>query len=194
MKAKAVAILCTALSACAPVTLPAPGSSVALSQGWTLEKDGEKALSFEASVPSTVAGTLYQAGFWGEDLLEGTRYAQADRSLFDGSWTYTTAFAGKPATGEHVQLVFDGLGYRADICLNGQQIASSDTTEGVFIRRAYDVTAWLKGQNALQVKLRRALPGDLNIGFVDWNPRPLDESMGIVRPVTLGNHYARAGG
>ena len=87
--------------------------------------------------------------------------------------------------GQHAELVFDGLGYYADVFLNGKQIASSDTTAGVFIRRAYDVTGLLKANNKLEVKLRRAQKGDLNIGFVDWNPRPLDESMGIVRPVTL---------
>lgn len=36
--------------------------------------------------------------------------------------------------------VFDGLNYDADIFLNGKQIASADTTAGVFIRRAYDLT------------------------------------------------------
>ena len=81
--------------------------------------------------------------------------------------------------------MFDGLDYYADIFLNGAQLASADTTFGVFIQRKYDVTDLLKGSNRLEVKLRRAQKGDLNIGFVDWNPRPLDESMGITRPVTL---------
>ena len=55
------------------------------------------------------------------------------------------------------------------------------------------VTALMSGRDAIEVRLRRAQKGDLNIGFVDWNPRPLDESMGIVRPVSLHRtHYFRS--
>ena len=169
--------------ACAKVT-PAPGDRLPLSEGWTLSRDGA-GQRYDASVPSTVAGTLSEAGFFGNDLLEGRNYEKADKSIFDDTWTYTTTFQGKPAKGKHAELVFDGLNYYADIFLNGKQIASADTTAGVFIRRAYDVTKLLKSRNKLEVKLRRAQNGDLNHGYVDWNPRPLDESMGIVRPVTL---------
>ncbi|MBO5707496.1 MAG: glycoside hydrolase family 2, partial [Bacteroidaceae bacterium] len=35
------------------------------------------------------------------------------------------------------------------------------------------------------VKVYRWQPGEFNIGFVDWNPRPADESMGIFRPVWI---------
>ena len=85
---------------------------------------------------------------------------------------------------KHV-LRFDGLNYYADIELNGQLLASADTTFGTFSVREFDVTPYIKGNNKLKVTLRRAVSGDLNHGFVDWNPRPVDESMGIVRPVTL---------
>ncbi len=151
---------------------------------WTLSC-GSAAQSFDVSVPSTVAGALCEAGYFGEDLFVGRNYEAIDKSPFDDSWTYTTTFEGQPAGDGHTELVFDGLNYYADIFLNGTQIASADTTAGVFIRRAYDVTDLLKGNNKLEVKLRRAQKGDLNHGYVDWNPRPLDESMGIVRPVTL---------
>ena len=163
---------------------PVSGSRLVLTDGWTLAREGA-AQQFDACVPSTVAGTLYEAGFFGKDLLEGRNYEKADKSIFDDTWTYTAVFAGKPAKGQHAELVFDGLDYYADVFLNGKQIAASDTTFGVFIRRAYDVTGLLRKSNRLEVKLRRAQKGDLNIGFVDWNPRPLDESMGITRPVSL---------
>ena len=169
--------------ACAKVT-PVSGDRTALSEGWTLSREGA-AEKYAAQVPSTVAGTLYDNGFFGDGLLEGRNYEKVDKSIFDETWTYRTTFAGKPAKGQHAELVFDGLGYYADVFLNGTKLASSDTTAGVFIQRKYDVTRLLKGSNKLEVKLRRAQSGDLNIGFVDWNPRPLDESMGIVRPVTL---------
>ena len=160
------------------------GSRVILAEGWTLSREGA-AEKYDAKAPSTVAGTLSEAGCFGEDLLEGRNYEKVDKAIFDDTWTYTTRFAGKPAKGRHSTLVFDGLNYYADVFLNGKQIASADTTFGPFIQRKYDVTKLLKNNNKLEVKLRRAQSGDLNIGFVDWNPRPLDESMGITRPVTL---------
>jgi exo-1,4-beta-D-glucosaminidase len=160
------------------------GERTPLDGGWILSRDGGSE-SFEAVTPSTVAGSLYEAGYFGEDLFEGRNYEKVDKSVFDDTWTYSTTFAGKPAKGKHAELVFDGLDYYADIFLNGEQVASSDTAFGVFIRRKYDVTKLLKAENSLEVKLRRAQKGDLNIGFVDWNPRPFDESMGIVRPVAL---------
>lgn len=182
---KILTITMTALLtlACSSVR-PVNGERTLLSADWTLSREGA-AQRWQASVPSTVAGTLYEAGYFGEGLLEGKNYAAADKTIFDDGWTYRTAFAGKPGKGQHAFLVFDGLDYYADIFLNGRQLAASDTASGVFIRRAYDVTDLLRNSNRLEVRLRRAQPGDLNIGFVDWNPRPLDESMGIVRPVTL---------
>ena len=178
-------ILLTAVAvSCSAGVSSAPGDRMFLDSGWKLGHSGES-VTYEASVPSTVAGTLDKAGLFGTDLLVGRNYEKVDKSIFDDEWTYSTTFAGKAGKGEHTELVFDGLNYYADIFLNGKQIASSDTTFGPFIRRAYDVTDLLKGRNKLEVKLRRAQKGDLNIGFVDWNPRPLDESMGIVRPVAL---------
>ena len=176
--------LAVAMTACSPKNTVPSGNRDVLAEGWTLSREGA-AETFAAQAPSTVAGTLADAGYFGEGLLEARNYEKVDKAIFDDPWTYSTVFAGKPGKGQHVELVFDGLDYYADIFLNGKQLASADTTFGVFIRRKYDVTGLLKGRNKLEVKLRRAQKGDLNIGFVDWNPRPLDESMGIVRPVTL---------
>ena len=173
-----------AMIACGPKNAALSGDREILADGWTLSREGASG-KYNAQVPSTVAGALAEAGFFAEDLMVARNYEKVDKTIFDDTWTYTKLFAGKPGKGQHAELVFDGLDYYADIFLNGKQIASADTTSGVFIRRAYDVTDLLKNRNKLEVKLRRALPGDLNIGFVDWNPRPLDESMGIVRPVTL---------
>ena len=178
-------IFALAAAACAPSpdAILQPGDTRILGQDWKLARSGSHE-TFTASVPSTVAGTLEQAGFFGEGLLEGMRYAEADKTVFDEPWIYKTTFEISPADGR-TELVFDGLGYRADIFLNGRQIASADTTFGPFLRRSFDVTSLLKRRNTLAVRVQRAQKGDLNIGFVDWNPRPLDESMGLIRPVTL---------
>lgn len=184
MKKFWIVFVAAAVCACTPQARPDNGSVLVLSDGWQLSRTGgpEK---LAATVPSTVAGTLYAAGRFCDGLLEGRNYAKVDKSVFDDEWVYQTGFTARPAEGQHTELVFDGLGYRADIFLNGRQLAAADTTYGVFVRRAYDVTSLLRGRNRLEVRLRRAQPGDLNLGFVDWNPRPLDESMGLVRPVSL---------
>ena len=183
-KTRILLLVAAAVCACTQPSRLENGGNLVLDGPWQLSRAGGPERC-ETAVPATVAGALADAGFFGEDLLEGCNYASVDKAIFDDVWTFKTTFAGRPARGQRCELVFDGLNYYADIFLNGTQIASSDTTFGVFRRRSYDVTSLLKGRNRLEVRLRRAQSGDLNIGFVDWNPRPLDESMGIVRPVTL---------
>ncbi|MBQ9185103.1 MAG: glycoside hydrolase family 2 [Bacteroidales bacterium] len=169
-------------AACQPKVVIPVGEHYSLSENWEFSNGTQKCV---AAVPSTIAGALSESGYFGKDLMTAKNYADADKTIFDAPWTCKTEFGVKVEAGKHYSLDFDGLGYYADIYLNGTQIASSDTTFGVFISRKYDVTNLLKGGNKLEVKLRRAQSGDLNIGFVDWNPRPLDESMGIVRPVSI---------
>ena len=171
------------LCACAgPVSLENGGEFVL--DSWTLNQEGSLQ-HYDVEVPSTVAGVLFDQGLLGEDLFEGLNYYQADKSIFDEAWIYKTQFNMDVVEGQNYELVFNGLNYYADITLNDVCIATSDTTYGVFIKRQYDVTGILKDVNNLEVKIRRAQWGDLNIGFVDWNPRPLDESMGITQTVKL---------
>lgn len=168
---------------CKQIDLPV-GSENALQNGWKLSRDGSPD-SYEATVPSTVAGTLADNGVLGEDLYFADNYRQIDKSMFDTPWTYSRSFRTKVQENAHYFLEFEGLDYYADIDFNGRRLASCDTTYGVFICREYDVTSDIASRNELNVTLRRAQWGDLNIGFVDWAPRPLDESMGIVRNVSL---------
>ena len=151
---------------------------------WTLNQEGSDK-TYDVEVPSTVAGVLCDQGVLGEDLLNSNNYYSVDKTIFDTPWVYKTDFKLNKVEGQHYDLVFNGLNYYADIVLNGTCIASSDTTYGVFIKRVYDVTNLLQENNELEVKIRRAVSRDLNIGFVDWNPRPLDESMGITQTVKL---------
>lgn len=171
------------LCGCTDSVVLDPGGEFLLDK-WTLCADGMETYH-DVEVPSTVAGVLCDRGVLGEDLLNGLNYFDADKSIFDKTWTYRTSFNLDKVEGLHYELVFDGLNYYADIFVNEVCVASSDTTYGVFIRRAYDVTDLLKGKNTVEVNVRRAQPGDLNIGFVDWNPRPLDESMGMIRTAKL---------
>lgn len=160
-----------------------PGEEYIITE-WTLNQEGSET-SYDVEVPSTVAGVLADKGVLGEGLMEGDAYYDADKSMFDKKWIYKTSFKLDVNEGQHYDLIFNGLNYYADIFFNDTCIASSDTTFGVFIKRVYDVTDLLREENEVEVRIGRAQSGDLNIGFVDWNPRPLDESMGITQTVKL---------
>ena len=171
------------LCACAGIKAQKAGDELVLDK-WTLSQEGSEQV-YEVSVPSTVAGALSEQGVFGENLLDGDNYFDVDKSIFDKTWIYKTDLDLDVVEGRHYDLIFNGLNYYADIFVNDVCIASSDTTYGVFIKREYDVTELLGKKNSIEVRVRRAQPGDLNIGFVDWNPRPLDESMGITQTVRL---------
>jgi len=172
---------------------------VLLSQNWILQSSekisqGGDILStpsavtsswYLATVPSTVMGVLTSNGEY-KDLFFGTNYKDADRSIFDVPWWYRTTFKTSAlGEGKHVKLLLDGISYRANIWLNGQLIGSKDEIYGSFCRFDIDITKYLQEENVLAVEVFRAQGGEPNIGFVDWNPRPLDESMGLFREVKL---------
>ena len=155
-----------------------------LSDGWKVQSSQSKKV-YNAQVPSTIMGTLTQNGLY-KGILEGVNYKQYDTKPFDCSWWYRRNFELKDlSSSEHVLLVFDGICYSANVFVNGTQVASKDTLCGSFRRHVLDITAVAKAKNKLEVEVFRPQPGDPNIGFVDWNPRPLDESMGLFREVRV---------
>ena len=149
---------------------------------WQLHRQGD-AKTYAVKVPATVAGALNEAGAFGPGLLEQDRYKKMDAAQFEQPWVFTTRFDA--AKGLSHVLRFEGLNYSADIRLNGRLIASADTTFGTFCVREFDITALAKKTNTLEVTVYRAPDACLNTGFADWNPRPVDENMGIIRPVKL---------
>ena len=120
------------------------------------------------------------------EALTAEDYARIDKQQFENSWWYRTTFE-LPALrqGEHVLLAFDGICYRANVWLNGQLIMGCNKMQGTFRQFEFDVTKVIQTKNVLAVEVFRAQPGEPNIGFVDWNPRPADESMGIFREVRV---------
>ena len=181
-KSAAAALVLSGAVACAPGN--APGDVLKLSDGWTLREDGTSA-RYPATVPGTVAGALFDCGELPSDLYENDTYAGIDRARFDNPWWYTTNIALGRQKGQHYFLKFEGIDYRADIFFNRKQLAAAEEAYGVFNHFEYDVTDLVRGNNRLEVKVYRAQPGDLNIGYVDWNPRPLGESVGLWRDVTV---------
>ena len=139
---------------------------------------------YEATVPSTIMGVLTTDGVEPE-ALTAADYQRIDKKRFDVSWWYRTTFKVESRSKEHVLLSFDGICYRANIWLNGHLVAGKDEVAGTYRQFTFDVTPYVREQNVLAVEVFRAQPGEPNIGFVDWNPRPADESMGLFREVKV---------
>ena len=145
---------------------------------------------YAATVPSTVMGVLTTDGVEPE-ALTAADYQRIDKKRFDVSWWYRTTFTldhlkvKTQTSKEHVLLSFDGICYRANIWLNGHLVAGKDEAAGTYRQFVFDVTPYVSEQNVLAVEVFRAQPGEPNIGFVDWNPRPADESMGLFREVSV---------
>jgi exo-1,4-beta-D-glucosaminidase len=104
------------------------------------------------------------------------------------AWWYRKQFAA-PATlnGRTIWLNFRGINYRANVWLNGKQIASSNDIAGAWRTYELNVTEALKpgAENVLAVQVFAPTENDLAITFVDWNPAPPDKNMGLWREVYL---------
>jgi len=109
-------------------------------------------------------------------------------SPFRKPWWFRTEFKlPVDYRGKTVWLGFDGLNFRANVWLNGKQVAASDKLAGAWRLFALDVTAAAKAgdANALALEIFPPEPGDLAITFVDWNPLPPDKLMGLFRDVWI---------
>jgi exo-1,4-beta-D-glucosaminidase len=157
---------------------------------------------YPATVPSTVVGTLVEDKVYPEPLVDknlrlipgcsypiGANFSNLpmpEDSPFRVSWWYRTEFR-LPASyrGKNVWLKFDGINFRANVWLNGQQIANADQIAGTFRVHELNIkNAARAGElNALAVEVLPPQPDDLGWTWVDWNPTPPDKNMGIFRDV-----------
>ena len=157
-----------------------------------------------ATVPTTVLAALvadkvYPDPDFGMNLrsIPGTTYPiganfsnmpMPQDSPFMGPWWFRNEFA-LPAgyKGKTIWLDFGGINYRANIWLNGKQIAKSDDIAGAWRTYELNITADARpGEtNVLAVEVYSPLENDLAITFVDWNPTPPDKLMGLFREVDV---------
>ncbi len=157
---------------------------------------------YPTTAPSTVFAALVENHLYpdpyygmnlrsvpGEDYPIGRNFSALEMSQdspFRRSWWYRTEFAlPKLERGQHFWLHFDGINYRANVWLNGRQLAKSDGLVGMWRLFEFDITeAARAGQmNALAVEVFPPQSNDLSITWVDWNPAPPDKDMGIWRSV-----------
>ena len=103
-------------------------------------------------------------------------------------WWYRKEFV-IPANykGKALWLNFHGINYKANIWLNGKQIANSDDVAGAWRTYEFNITGAAKpgATNVLAVQVFSPTDTDLAITFVDWNPAPPDKNMGLWRAVDI---------
>ncbi len=102
-------------------------------------------------------------------------------------WWFRSQFTLPPSfRGKTLWLDFHGINYRADIWLDGHQIASQKQVRGTFRRFEFNVTGLAHpGANVLAVEVFAPRIHDLALTFVDWNPMPPDKDMGLWQQVFL---------
>src|SRR5215831_5315877 len=156
------------------------------------------------TVPNTVVAAQVAAGlikdpYYGMNLrkLPGMDYplgsmfsnlAMVDTSPYKCGWWFRTQFR-LPANflGKAIALHLDGVNYRADVWLNGKQIASKNDVAGTWRVFDLNLSSGLLpyGQNVLAIEVFPPTPDDLAITWVDWAPSPPDKNMGLFRDVYL---------
>mgnify|MGYP001236371573 CR=1 FL=1 len=141
---------------------------------------------YEAVVPGTVMGSLASKKVV-EDPYFGINMLKIDPSQFKQSWWFRKSFDLSGADlKKKISLRFNGINYRADLWVNGKKVAGNDTFAGTFRMFTFDITDFVQeGKNAIALKILRHADGEYSIGFVDWNPLPIDRNMGIFREVFL---------
>ncbi|MBZ5596980.1 MAG: glycosyl hydrolase family 2 [Acidobacteriia bacterium] len=159
---------------------------------------------YTVNVPTTVVAALvkqkvYPDPGYGMNLrsFPGVTYpvgmnfsnlAMQPDSPFAVPWWYRKQFV-IPASdkGKTLWLHFAGINYRANIWLNGKQIARQEDVAGAWRTYEFNITGLARPgeSNALAVEVFAPTETDLAITFVDWNPAPPDKNMGLWRGVTL---------
>jgi exo-1,4-beta-D-glucosaminidase len=159
---------------------------------------------YGVTVPTTVVSAVVKDKvlpdpFYGMNLRKfpgvtypiGTNFsnvAMDPDSPYAASWWYRKTFTLPAAdAGKTVWLNFRGINYRANIWLNGKQIAKSEDVAGAWRTYEFNITDAVKigGENALAVQVFAPTETDLAITFVDWNPAPPDKNMGLWREVYI---------
>lgn len=136
------------------------------------------------SVPTTVFNAMVKQGVY-KEVYFGDNLKQISALPFEKSWWYRNAFNIESSNCQY-EICFEGINYKANIWLNGSLIADTLVLNNAFKMYSFDVSSYIiKGENVLAVEVFKPEAGDFSIGFVDWNPSPPDENMGIFRPVYI---------
>src|SRR5246127_2279608 len=157
-----------------------------------------------AIVPGTVVGSLVAdktlpdpnygknlnsfPGAFTNNKIQAANLDMPAGSPFRCSHWFRTEFAA-PATYANriIWLHFLGINYRANIWLNGKQLADRNEVAGAYRAYEFSIGGLLhrEGKNALAVEIFAPEKNDLGLTWVDWNPTPPDKDTGMWREVFL---------
>jgi exo-1,4-beta-D-glucosaminidase len=141
---------------------------------------------YKASVPGTVLGSLASFKVI-EDPYFGINMQKIDPSQFRQPWWYRRILklSGDDMK-KHISLRFNGINYRADLWVNGKKVAGKENFAGAYNMFTFNIDSFKQeGDNSIALKIWQYADGEYSIGFVDWNPLPVDRNMGIFREVFL---------
>lgn len=139
------------------------------------------------TIPATVLGALAESGEY-KDLFFDKNLEKIPAERFKHSWWFRNEFNFEDfdPEKENLSLLVDGINYRANIWLNGIQVAGQDTLSGAFRQFEINISKAIKsGNNVLLVEVFPPQVRNFYMGFVDWAPRPPDNNMGIFREIRL---------
>jgi exo-1,4-beta-D-glucosaminidase len=182
--------------------LPGPPGQWAAIPSWDLQTTAKETRELSAisqtgvdtsswhhvSIPHcTLMGCLLNSGVYNEtDLFFSDNLSKVDARQFAVPWLYRNEFSLDPGPGKHYFLQTHGISSRADIFLNGKQVADKSVQVGSYAGHRYDITDIAAKSNALAIRVHPTNPNtDLAIGWVDWNPWPADNGTGVWRAVEV---------
>jgi exo-1,4-beta-D-glucosaminidase len=107
--------------------------------------------------------------------------------LFRVPWWWRASFTPHLPAGQHATLIVNGVIGKADVWVNGHQVATSATVTGAYTRFAFDITGLARpGTNAVAIEVNPNNPlAMFTLDDVDWNQIPPDNNTGIQFPVQL---------
>jgi exo-1,4-beta-D-glucosaminidase len=121
-----------------------------------------------------------------EELFFSDNLKRVDKAQFAIPWLYRNEFQLEVSPGQNYFLQTNGISSKADIFVNGEQVADSSVQSGSYTGLVYDISKLISQRNALVI---RVYPTDYNydfaVGFVDWNPYPPDNGTGVWRDVSI---------
>ncbi|MFC0440055.1 beta-mannosidase [Kutzneria buriramensis] len=106
---------------------------------------------------------------------------------FAKPWWFRTDFTTSLAAGQTASLVVNGVVGKADVWVDGKEVATNTTVTGAYTKFTFDVSSVLKsGANSLAIEMYPNDPSKmLTLDDVDWNQLPPDNNTGIQFPVQL---------
>lgn len=135
------------------VLRPVTDNSWEIMSGWEL-CEGDKVMTdywYNATVPGTVLRTLVDQGVY-PDPYYGLNNLAIPEDLCRKDWWYRCSFdlSDEMLAKETLELLFNGINYRADIWFNGVKVGN---IAGAFIRGRFDITSLAKAENTLAVHI-----------------------------------------